>query len=609
MKPQFTGKHLLTIMLISALLTALASMGILNRADGLACDLLNQHPISTDDHIIVIGIDQKALETLGPYSQWNREIFARAIEALNQSEECRPAVIALDVLFAGETQKEADRHLADAAGKYGNVITACAMEFQDSFVQDEQKEFHWQRFFATSFDEPYQELKQATRQGHINAMMDTDGILRRHMLYAKLSDGREIPSLSLAAARMYQEYSALSGAPEDETEIKLPRLDAGGFWYLPYCALPGNFGGAFSVADLISGDFSPEYFAGKIVLIGPYAPGLQDSYLTAIDHAVPMYGVEYQANAIHALLRGDFKTRIADGLQLAGIFLLFFLSLLFLWKRPVKSATLYWAAVCAGWVFICRLAYEHGFILRLLWIPVGLTILYALTLAANYIQAALERQQVTSTFKRYVAPEIVNEILKEGTDSLELGGKLTRIAVLFVDIRGFTPMSEMLTPGQVVEILNRYLTLISRCILKNGGTLDKFVGDAAMAFWGAPLPQDDYVMNAVRAAMDMVEGSKALSEELMERYGRTVSFGIGVHVGEAVVGNIGSPQRMDYTAIGDTVNTAARLEANAPKETVYISRAVADALEGRIQVTSLGSTIKLKGKQEGFEVLVLDGVM
>ena len=174
-----------------------------------------------------------------------------------------------------------------------------------------------------------------------------------------------------------------------------------------------------------------------------YAPGLQDSYLTAIDHAVPMYGVEYQANAIHALLRGDFKTRIADGLQLAGIFLLFFLSLLFLWKRPVKSATLYWAAVCAGWVFICRLAYEHGFILRLLWIPVGLTILYALTLAANYIQAALERQQVTSTFKRYVAPEIVNEILKEGTDNLELGGKLTRIAVLFVDIRGFTPMSEI----------------------------------------------------------------------------------------------------------------------------------------------------------------------
>lgn len=600
-------KHLLAIGLISGLLTLLAFLGLLDRTDWLASDLLNQHPISTDDHIVVVGIDQKSLETLGPYSQWSREIFAQAIEALNQSEECRPAVIAVDVLFAGETQEETDRHLAEAAGKYGNVITACAMEFQDTFIQGEDNEFHWKRFYATSFDEPYDALKKVTRQGHINAMMDADGILRRHLLISRLSDGREIPSLALAAAQMYQEYS---GAADDKTEtLALPRLDSGGFWYLPYCALPGDFGGTFSIADLLSGDFSPEYFAGKVVLIGPYAPGLQDSYLTAIDHAVPMYGVEYQANAVHALLRGDFKTKIKDEPQLAAIFLLFFLSLLFLWKRPVKTATLYWAAVCAGWILLCRLAYQQGFILRVLWVPVGLTILYGTALAANYIQAALERQKVTNTFKRYVAPEIVNEILKEGTDSLELGGKLTQIAVLFVDIRGFTPMSEMLTPGQVVEILNRYLTLISRCILENGGTLDKFVGDAAMAFWGAPLPQEDYVMNAVRAAMDMVKGSQALSRELMERYGRTVSFGIGVHVGEAVVGNIGSPQRMDYTAIGDTVNTAARLEANAPKETVYISRAVADALEGRIAVTSLGNTIKLKGKQEGFEILTLDGLL
>ncbi len=181
--------------------------------------------------------------------------------------------------------------------------------------------------------------------------------------------------------------------------------------------------------------------------------------------------------------------------------------------------------------------------------------------------------------------------------------------MLFVDVRGFTTMSEMLSPPQVVEILNRYLTLIADCILKNGGTLDKFVGDAAMAFWGAPLPQEDYVMRAVQAAADMVNGSKALSEELMAQFGRTVSFGIGVHVGEAVVGNIGSPQRMDYTAIGDTVNTSARLEANAPGGTIYISRAVADALEGRIRTTSLGDTIKLKGKKDGFEILTLDEIL
>lgn len=602
MKQKLIGKHLLAAAVLSGLLTVFASLGVMNRADWLLSDLLNQRQISTDDHIVVVGIDQKALEMLGPYSQWGRGIFAQAVEALNQSEECRPAVIGLDVLFAGDTQPEEDRRLAEAAGRYGNVVAACAVGFEDTFVEREEGEFYRDRFFAASFDEPFEELNAVTRQGHINAMLDSDGILRRHLLYATLSDGSEVPSMALAAARMYQEYCK-------EEMLQLPKTDRRGFWYLPYCALPGDFGGTFSVADLLSGNFSPEYFEGKIVLIGPYVSGLQDSYLTAIDHAAPMYGVEYQANAIHALLRGDYKRKAGDTPQLVCLFLLLFFSLLFLWKCPVKRATLYWAAVCAGWLVLCRLAWQWGWILRVLWVPAGITVIYAVTLAANYIQAALERQQVTNTFKRYVAPEIVNEILKEGTDSLELGGKLTNIAVLFVDIRGFTPMSEMLTPGQVVEILNRYLTLISHCILSNKGTLDKFVGDAAMAFWGAPLPQEDYVMNAVRAAMDMVEGSQQLSQELMERYGRTVSFGIGVHVGEAVVGNIGSPQRMDYTAIGDTVNTAARLEANAPKGTVFISRAVADALEGRIRVTSLGGSIKLKGKQEGFEILTLDEIL
>ena len=151
------------------------------------------------------------------------------------------------------------------------------------------------------------------------------------------------------------------------------------------------------------------------------------------------------------------------------------------------------------------------------------------------------------------------------------------------------------------------MTLISECIFRYGGTLDKFVGDAAMAFWGAPLPQEDFVMRAARAAMDMVRSSQALSEELTARYGTPVSFGVGVHVGEAVVGNIGSPRRMDYTAIGDTVNASARLEANAPGGTVYISRAVADALGERIRTTYLG-TVKLKGKKEGFEVLTLDDI-
>ena len=208
-----------------------------------------------------------------------------------------------------------------------------------------------------------------------------------------------------------------------------------------------------------------------------------------------------------------------------------------------------------------------------------------------------------------MAPEIVKKLLGSDADAFKLGGKSCEIAVLFVDIRGFTAMSEARQAETVVEILNQYLTLISDCILNHGGTLDKYVGDAVMAFWGAPLPQEDYVMNAARAAMDMASGARKLSERLEQQYRQKLAFGIGIHVGEAVVGNIGSPKRMDYTAIGDTVNTAARLEANAPGGTIYISRKTADALKGRIMATPLADPPELKGKSKGFEVLTLDRIL
>ena len=326
-----------------------------------------------------------------------------------------------------------------------------------------------------------------------------------------------------------------------------------------------------------------------------------------------MYGVEFQANAIQALLWGEYKWEAADGVQLAVLFVLLVLGAFVFWRGRVAVSTGLWIALCGGWLLLCKALYSQGLVLHVLWVPVGATILYAACLAVNYVQAARERRLVREKFNHYVAPEIVDEILKQGTNFqalLEAGGKKTSVAVLFVDVRGFTTMSERLDdPEKVVPILNRYLTLIAQCILDNGGTLDKFIGDAAMAFWGAPVPQEDYVMNAVRAAADMAKGSEVLARELKREFGQSVSFGIGVHVGEAVVGNMGSPKHMDYTAIGDTVNTAARLEANAPGGTIYISRAVADCLEGRIAATSLGDAVKLKGKTEGFEVLTLDKIL
>lgn len=220
--------------------------------------------------------------------------------------------------------------------------------------------------------------------------------------------------------------------------------------------------------------------------------------------------------------------------------------------------------------------------------------------------ALLEQQRITNTFQRYVDPTIMRELLREGVSDQELQGRNVEIAVLFVDIRGFTALSERLPPQQLVEVLNTYLTLTSRAIKKYGGTLDKFIGDCTMAFWGAPLPCRDAVYQACQAAMEMAGESEDMSRSLKEKFGCDVSYGIGIDYGPAVVGNIGSTERMDYTAIGDTVNTASRLESNAPPGTIYISRAVADRLGDRGEVTSLGGTIPLKGKSAGFEVLRLE---
>lgn len=220
--------------------------------------------------------------------------------------------------------------------------------------------------------------------------------------------------------------------------------------------------------------------------------------------------------------------------------------------------------------------------------------------------AEMQRRRVMETFSRYMEPAVVEVLLRDGVTDEDFRGKSTEVAVLFVDIRGFTSLSEQLETEKVVEILNRFLTLTSSAIQSNGGTLDKFIGDCTMAFWGAPLPCEDKAYRACRAAMDMMEQARDFGAYARGIYGQDVAFSVGIHMGTAVVGSFGAPDRKDYTAIGDTVNTASRLESIAPPGEIYISKEVADHLGARAEVTSLGRDIRLKGKKEGFEVLVLN---
>lgn len=593
-------KRTLFAALAACIITVIALSGVLGRPDRWLEDVLFQRPEAVSGEVVVIGIDEKSLEVFGPYNTWDRTIMAKALRMLNADSAKKPAVVAIDTLYSGETDPVADAELAQAAAELGNVITAASAEFGENLIRAEDGGYTLDSYALLGFEESYPALKEVTGQGHINAMYDTDGIMRHAVLYIDLEDEKRVYSMAEQAAEAY--LQATGG------ELVLPETDKKGRFYVPFTGEPGAFYDEISLADLIAGEVPADYYAGKIVLIGPYAAGLQDAVVTPIDRAKQMYGVEFQANVIEALLNGNYKQEVSDLVQALILLLVCFgLFMLFYNMKVLHFSLLSLAAILlssGGSVLL----YEKGYILHPLWLPVGVLAIYLLSIGHHYIVARAEKQKITRTFERYVDPEIVGEILKEGTESLSLGGKLCDIAVLFVDIRGFTTMSERLSPTEVVAVLNKYLDMTSNCISRYKGTLDKFIGDATMAFWGAPLPQEDAVYHAVLAALAIIQGAEEISEEVKEITGEELHVGVGVHYGPAVVGNIGAQRRMDFTAIGDTVNTAARLEANAPGGKVYISRSVADQLQGRIRVTSLGNTVRLKGKSDGFEVLLLDGL-
>lgn len=600
-----TYQKALIILAIAFVYTLIAYLGAFNRIDKWIQDSVFQQPRAVTGDVIVIGIDDDALDEIGAYSTWDRNVMASALEQLSKDPGSMPAVVAIDTLYAENTDPAADEHLVSAVSKLPKVITASAGVFGSEYIENESGGLDIAEHRVITYEEPFEALKSVSTQGHINAMYDLDGVLRHAVLYidVKRDDGSfdRIGSMAYEAAKAFLE--------QEGKEITPPVTDKRGHYYLSYSAIPGTYDDGYNIADLIRGDVPSDYYAGKILLIGPYSVGLQDEYFTTIDRAKKMYGVEVQANAIEALLRQDYKTYMSDELQALLVFILCAALLSLFLKIKLAPGGAIMVLLVAATLGGAYVFYEKGYLAHPLWLPIGALVMYVVAVGIKYFRSVIDKMKITRTFERYVAPEIVDEILKEGIDNLSLGGKTCDIAVLFVDVRGFTTMSEHLAPEKVVYVLNKYLTMASDCVERNKGTLDKFVGDAMMAFWGAPLPQEDAVYNAVRTAMEIIDGASRVSDELKEEIGVELKVGVGVNFGPAVVGNMGAEKHMDYTAIGDTVNTAARLEANAPGGTLYISRSVADKLEGRIRYTSLGSTIKLKGKAEGFEVLKVEELL
>jgi len=420
--------------------------------------------------------------------------------------------------------------------------------------------------------------------GAVNWLPEQDHILRRIPLAVTIA-GRIYPSLPLEALRVgtgqttiFVKSSGASGlsALGQRTGIESIRVgntilptDGRGELWLKYALRDPRR--AISAGRILNGDFQPEEIRHRHIFIGATAAGLLDQRATPLDASVP--GVEIHAQALEQMLSGDHLVRpaYATGYEIA-----FLLSAgaLVAWQvarsGAIVAALLALCAVGAvtavSWV-----AYSSaGLLIDPVFPGLSVTALYLGASLTSYMRSELERSKIRNAFGHYLAPALVTE-LANNPGRLKLGGEQREVTLLFMDVRGFSGISESLDAESLIRFINRLFAPLAEAILKNRGTIDKFMGDAMMAFWNAPLPDPHHAASACRAALSMLDELTQLNGELTRQAAETgqtfapIRIGIGLNTGTCVVGNVGSPERFDYSVLGDAVNVAARLEEATKK--------------------------------------------
>jgi len=403
----------------------------------------------------------------------------------------------------------------------------------------------------------------ASGAGHINFFPDADGGYRRAPMALRVGD-RLAPALSLELLRRYGTGgpAIISFAPFGVASVRLGErslpVDETGELWINYLGPPRTFP-YFSAADVLAGRLAPGVLAGKIALVGLTAAGF-DEVSTPFAPVAP--GVEVHATILDNILRGRSLIRPRWLTPLEAGLVIFLGLVLGLAPRPFGSAS---GAVTAALIALAYAAStQHlfstsGIVLSGVY-PLGAVLFSTLGIAVfQAVSEEREKRTIREAFGHYLNPE-VTELLVREPERLKLGGERREITILFSDIRGFTTISEELAPEALRELLNEYLGGMTDILFRHEGLLDKYIGDAVMAFWGAPVEVPDHAARCCRAALDMLAALPALHERWRARNWPPVHFGVGIDTGDAVVGNFGSATRFNYTAMGDHVNVASRLE-------------------------------------------------
>lgn len=611
------------IPLIFALLHASGVMriGVLQRLDDIIYDgrLRATMPKTMDERIVIVDIDEKSLAEVGRWP-WGRNRLAELVDELFERQ--KSAIVGFDVVFAESDESSGLRRLRQLAATelkdqpgFADRIAQlqATLDYDAAFARSLEKRPVVMGYYFTSdrdgrtsgalpapvmqkealhgrpikftswngYGSNIEQLaKAAPAAGFFNSITEGDGVVRSIPLVAEYK-GQYYESLSLAMFRM------LAGNPRVEPGFPQERFIARGYQGLesirlrqdsktlaipvddrvatlvPFRGNGGVAGGSFryiSAADVLAKRLEPGSLKDRIVLLGTTAPGLLDLRVTPVGETYP--GVETHANVISGLLDGKtfVKPDYAMGfevvvLTLAGLLLAITLPLLSAPKAVAASVTVIAALVGLNfWLYL-----SHGLVLPLASALVMALTAFALNMSYGYFVESRSKRELAQLFGTYVPPELVDEMVKD-PDSYSMKAANKELTVMFCDMRGFTKMSEQMEPTQLQGLLNDVFSRLTDLIRANRGTIDKYMGDCVMAFWGAPVDTPNHAHLAVKTAMEMANAVRKINEEHRAKGIPEIGIGIGLNTGTMCVGDMGSDIRRSYTVIGDSVNLGSRLE-------------------------------------------------
>ena len=580
--------------------------------------------IAPGPETVIAAVDEKSISKLGRFP-WPRSTWGRVVDRLTEEGA---SVIVFDFFFSEPENVESDDLFQRAIMRSRRVVLPVVFDlaegYKESGFTDQKVDFLTPSAYSVirNTDMPFSPVTAkmvlpslyrfssfAQALAHINMISDEDGTLRWEMLSIAFHDDFYAP-IGLQAARIH-----LGLKPEDLA------LDYAGAVHLGDITIPTdgfgrmliNYRGPdktfpmYSISDILDRNLPADTFRNKIVLIGATAIGIYDLRVTPF--STHMAGIEKHASVVDNILRGDFIHR-TEAAVLPLVFLFAIILGISLPRLGAGAGAALFLALFGGYLGIVQYLFAaKGLWFNLVYPASALFFGYICQTAYRFFMEERRARDIRRMFSSYVSKRIVDELIRDPSKA-KLGGDRKEITVLFSDIRGFTSFSEQLQPEEVVSLLNEYLGAMTEIVFEHEGTLDKFVGDAIVALWGAPIGQPDHAERGVRCALAMIDRLKKLQDKWKAEGKHVIDIGIGINTGEMVVGNIGAPgKKMDYTVIGDNVNLGARLEGLTRQYNnhIIISEFTYEKVKDIVVVKELGS-VTVKGKQKPVVIYDLVGL-